>query len=114
MLFIIEQDEISAINVIDAISQQRNAKKLSDGEMTYKLVQLYALANANELALKNLQIAVDQGFFPVNYFLNDPALTSIQNTEFFSTIMRQATQRHEAFAERFGLESEVLGDIKLD
>ena len=114
LLFIIEQDEIGAIKVIDAIFQQRNAKKLTDGEMTYKLVQLYALANAHELALKNLQIAVDQGFFPMNYFLRDPALKSIQGTEQFSVIVQQAYQRHLAFAGRFDLEPESLVDIRLN
>jgi len=113
LLFILEQDKTAAIEVIDAIVQQRNEKKLTDGEMTYKLVQLYALANAQELALKNLQTAVDQGFFPMSYFLNDPALNSIQNTEQFTAIVEQATQRHEAFAERFGLESESLADLTL-
>ncbi len=114
LLFIIELDNSEAIDVIDAIVQQRNEKKLADGEMTYKLVQLYALANANELALKNLKITVDQGFFPMNYFLNDPALKTIQNTEQFSAIVQQATLRHEAFAERFGLESESLVDLTLN
>ncbi|VAW46973.1 Adenylate cyclase [hydrothermal vent metagenome] len=114
LLFILEHDNAGAIKIIDGIVQQRNEKKLTDGEMTYKLVQLYALANAHELALKNLQITVDQGFFPMNYFLNDPALNSIQNIEQFTAIVEQATQRHEAFAERFGLESESLVDLTLN
>ncbi|MCF6300646.1 MAG: winged helix-turn-helix domain-containing protein, partial [Proteobacteria bacterium] len=114
LLLIIEHDYPAAIELINALVQQRNEKKLTDGEMTYKLVQLYALAGAQELALKNLQTTVDQGFFPMNYFLNDPALKSIQSTEQFSIIVEQATQRHESFAERFGLEPETLVDLSLD
>ncbi len=51
---------------------------------------------------------------PMNYFLNDPALNTIQNTEQFTAIVEQATLRHEAFAERFGLESESLLDLTLN
>ena len=113
LLFIIEHDYPAAIEIIDALVQQRNEKKHTDGEMTYKLAQLYALAGAKELALKNLQITVDRGFFPMNYFLNDPALKSIQNTEQFSALIMQATMRHEAFAERFGLEPETVAGSTL-
>ncbi len=108
LLYIIKNDYSGAVQVIDSIAQQRNKKKHTDGEMTYKLVQLYALANDQKLALKNLQISVDQGFFPMNYFLMDPTLKSIQNTEQFSAIVEQASKRHEAFAERFGLEPETV------
>jgi len=107
LLYIAEKDYSNAVQTIDAIIQLRHDKKHTDGEMTYKLAQLYALANEPELALKNLQISVDQGFFPMNYFLHDPALKSIQNTEQFMAIVKQATERHLAFAERFGLESEA-------
>ncbi|VAW46909.1 hypothetical protein MNBD_GAMMA02-364 [hydrothermal vent metagenome] len=46
--------------------------------------------------------------------MNDPALNSIQNIEQFTAIVEQATQRHEAFAERFGLEPESLVDLTLN
>jgi hypothetical protein len=108
LLFIIEDDYPAAIEIMDAIVKQRNEKKHTDGEMTYKLAQLYALAGAKDLALKHLQTSVDQGFFPMNYFLNDPALKSIQNTDEFSRIVEQASKRHLAFAEKFGLEPETL------
>jgi DNA-binding winged helix-turn-helix (wHTH) protein/TolB-like protein len=108
LLFIIENDNLAAIEIVDKIVRQRNIKKLTDGEMTYKLVQLYALANAQELALKNLQLTVDSGFFPMNYFLKDPALKSIQNREEFSAIIEQATKRHKAFAEKFDLIPETI------
>jgi hypothetical protein len=74
---------------------------------------LYALANAQELAMKNLQLTVDRGFFPMNYFLNDPALKSIQNRDEFSAVIEQATKRHEAFAEKFGLKPKTILNTKL-
>ncbi len=110
LFYIIENDDSRAIDVVDAIVVQREEKKHTDGEMTYKLAQLYALADAPELALNKLQTAVNQGFFPMNYFLQDPALSSIQGTERFSAIVKQATDRHEAFAERFSLQPETVID----
>ncbi len=104
---IIMGDNTAAITQIDAIAILRQKKKHTDGEMTYKLAQLYALAKAPNLALKKLQLAVDQGFFPMNYFLIDPAMASIKTNEKFKSIIGQATQRHQAFAQRFGLESET-------
>lgn len=106
LLHILANEDEAAVAIIDAIMQKRFEIKHSDGEMTYKLVQLYALANRPELALDNFQIAVDQGFFPMNYFLHDPALKSIQNKDRFASIIKQATERHSAFAERFNLKSE--------
>ncbi len=107
LLYVIEGNNSSAINEIDAIVAQRAEKKHSDGEMTYKLAQLYALAGAPDLALNKLQTAVDQGFFPMNYFLIDPALKSIQNSQPFNSIVLKATLRHEAFAVRFGFKAET-------
>jgi DNA-binding winged helix-turn-helix (wHTH) protein/tetratricopeptide (TPR) repeat protein/TolB-like protein len=108
LLLIIEVDYPAAIEVIDEVVKQRMDKKHTDGEMTYKLAQLYAMAGAQELALNKLQTAVNQGFFPMNYFLRDPALKSVQTSEQFTAIVRQAHQRHQAFAERFGLQAETL------
>ncbi len=107
LLFIIEGNHTAALEVVDAMVKQRKEKKHTDGEMTYKLAQLYALADAPQLALTMLQTAVDQGFFPMNYFLHDPALASIQNTTEFSAIIQQATKRHQNFAARFDLAAEV-------
>jgi len=110
LLHVIDGDDVNANKVIDTIAKLRDNKKHSDGEMTYKLAQLYALTGDQAKALEFLQISVDQGFFPMNYFLVDPALKSIQDTAGFIHIVDQATKRHESFAKRFGLESEAIYD----
>ncbi len=107
LLYVIENNNLAAVHVVDDIVQLRQEQHHTDGEMSYKLAQLYALAGADLLALKHLQISVDQGFFPMNYFLIDPALQSIRNREQFKQIVDQATRRHELFAQQFGLESET-------
>jgi len=113
LLHVIQNDNSAAIDVINEIVKQRSEMKHTDGEMTYKVVQLFALAGAKNQALKHLQITVNQGFFPMNYFLNDPALQSIQDSEKFTFIIEEATRRHEAFAERFGLMPETKVEITL-
>ncbi len=108
LLHVINNDGPNALKTIDSIVLLRQKNKHTDGEMTYKLVQLYALVGAKEQALTHLQKAVDQGFFPMNYFLNDPAIKAIQNTPQFLNIVKQATSRHESFAKKFGLRSETM------
>lgn len=107
LLFVIDDDKPAAIALIDKMLNERKVNQHYDGEMTYKLLQLYALVGADDLALEALQLAVDQGFFPFNYFLNDPALESIRGTDKFNAVIEKAIQRHEAFAARFGLSSEA-------
>lgn len=108
LLSVIQGDDASAIHVIDAIVKLREVKKHTDGEMTYKLAQLYALAKAPELAIANLQLAVDQGFFPVSYFKIDPALKLIRKEQAFGQIIEQAELRHMSFAKKFNLSPESL------
>jgi hypothetical protein len=108
---IVEGNNDDALMVVNEIVKLRIEKLHTDGEMTYKLVQLYALADAPELALKYLQVSVDQGFFPMNYFLNDPALQSIRQSAEFKAILKQATKRHESFAKMFDLEPETKKEL---
>ncbi len=103
---IIDQENDAAIAVVDAIAKQRQENGHTDGEMTYKLSQLYALAGESDKALQYFAVAVNQGFFPVNYFLRDPAMHSIADAPSFLSVVKQAASRHQAFSERFGLPSE--------
>ncbi|WP_395375227.1 winged helix-turn-helix domain-containing protein [Marinicella sp. W31] len=79
----------------------------TDGEVTYKVAQLFALSGDKKSALKYLRKAVEQGFFPVTYFNKDPMLHSIQNTNEYRDIINTASVRHMAFAERFNLKIEI-------
>jgi len=111
LLFIINGQNDESIKIIDSIVNKRNEKNHSDGEMTYKLVQLYALSGEINTALSQLQLAVDQGFFPFNYFQSDPALALIQNTNSFNQMIEQARSRHVEFAQKFNLSSEFNSEI---
>lgn len=107
LLFTLEQKPQASIDVLDQIIKQRSLQGHSDGEMTYKLAQLYAIANESEQALIQLELSLNQGFFPFQYWQRDPALTSIRDLAKFKQLVEKAKQRHLAFAEKFGLEAEI-------
>ncbi len=107
LLWVIEGNNQAAIELIDVMLDARAANNHNDGEMSYKLLQIYALAGADQQALNTLQKAVDQGFFPFNYFLVDPALISIKGAAQFKSIISQAEARHEKFASRFDMIPEM-------
>ncbi len=108
LLLIIEQDMDQAFNIIKEIETHRDEKKHTDGEMTYKLAQLYALSGCSDDALRVLERSIQQGFFPHQYFFHDPAMNRVKDRPKFKTLVLSAQKRHAEFAQRFGLEQEVF------
>ncbi len=107
LLHVLNNDNEAALKIAAKIVQQRLDKNHTDGELTYKQAQLFAMAGDTVRALHNLQLAVDQGFFPANYFLSDPAMKTLHSMPEFQKIVEQAIQRHELFAKRFNLKPET-------
>ncbi len=104
---ILEDQKQQAIGILDQIEANRVAMKHSDGEMTYKIVQLYALSGAIDQALSLFSRSIDQGFFPVTYFMTDPAIEALRNHADFEILLDKARTRHLAFAQRFNLNPEI-------
>jgi len=107
LLFMLQDNNQAALDITTKIAALRTEKNHSDGELTYKQAQLFAMADDFEQALNNLELSVNQGFFPVNYFKTDPALKSIRSMPRFDEIIDRATERHIKFAVRFGLQAET-------
>jgi DNA-binding winged helix-turn-helix (wHTH) protein/TolB-like protein/Tfp pilus assembly protein PilF len=103
VLHIINKDMEQAILTIQRIVDIRTEKNHFDGEMNYKITQLFALAGDRKAALFHLQKTIDLGFFPFNYFSIDPALKQIRLDPLFDDIIIQAMARHQSFAKRFNL-----------
>ena len=103
---IVEQNYSKANRVIESIETQRIRQKQMDGEITYKQAQLYALADNPAKALHNLDKAIEQGFFCVNCFLQDPTLKELKKTVKFSNLIKKAKLRHLKFSQQFNLEPE--------
>ncbi len=106
LLHILNKDMEQAVLTIQRIVDIRTEKNHSDGEMNYKIVQLFALAGDRNAALFHLQKTIDLGFFPFNYFSIDPALKQIRLDPLFDDIMMQAITRHQSFAKQFNLSAE--------
>ena len=74
---------------------------VADAEMIYKLAQAYAVLGDHASALRELQRAIEGGFFCYPYFMRDPLLDGIRNEPGFDQQMQEARRRHEEFKARF-------------
>jgi len=89
--------------VLDQIALQRAHLGSLDGEMTYKIAQLYALVGEPDAAASQLRLAVAQGFFCVDCFASDPLLTPLRDHPEAQAALAEAGERHRTFGRRFGL-----------
>lgn len=89
--------------ILHQLTLQRARTGGADGEVTYKLAQLFALLGEKDSALGQLQLAIDQGFFCFPYLCRDSAFESLRSDPSFEKIRRHCQVRHEAFGRHFGL-----------
>ena len=103
----LNEDSEGARVAIDNLSRQRRDLGARDGEITYKQAQLLAFAGDLSGSLRELENAVDDGFFCVRCFETDPLLKDLRQLERFRELLARASARHTAFASRFDLEPEL-------
>lgn len=72
-----------------------------DGEIFYKLAQVYAVLGDKQSALRNLRSSIEQGFFCYGYFITDPLIGSLRADAEYVPLMEKTRQRHEEFKRRF-------------
>jgi len=107
LLAVLNEQPMLARTIVSEIAQQLRVSGSKDGEMTYKLAQLFALSGDLENGLHYFSLSVDQQFFCVAYFLSDPTIMTLRATAEFKPIIERAIESHLAFAQQFGLEPEV-------
>jgi DNA-binding winged helix-turn-helix (wHTH) protein/TolB-like protein/Flp pilus assembly protein TadD len=73
----------------------------ADGEMVYKMAQVYAQLGDKQSSLRLLRKSVELNFYPYPYFVHDPLLESVRSEPEYSAVMDLARQRQEAFLKRF-------------
>jgi tetratricopeptide (TPR) repeat protein len=73
----------------------------ADGEMVYKMAQVYAQLGDKQSSLRLLRRSIDLNFYPYSYFLHDPMLEPVRIEPECSAVMDLARQRQEAFLKRF-------------
>ncbi|HEX9639415.1 MAG TPA: winged helix-turn-helix domain-containing protein [Acidobacteriota bacterium] len=103
LLAALEQDDVTARALLQQMILRRERLGIDDGEFTFKIAQLAALANDPSTALEQLDLAVDQGFFCPACLESDSLLEPIQDRPEFAAILERARARHLAFGRRFGL-----------
>lgn len=72
-----------------------------DGEMVYKMAQVYAQLEDKRSSLRLLRRSIELNFYPYSYFLHDPLLEPVRSEPEYSAVMDLARQRQEAFLKRF-------------
>ncbi len=103
LLNIIDGRPAEAQEVLRQLVRQRTEVRSTDGEVTYKIAELYQLAGASDAALDQLNTAVNQGFFCASCIRTDPVWDAIRRRPEFASVMARAERRHKAFAEQFGV-----------
>jgi tetratricopeptide (TPR) repeat protein/TolB-like protein len=106
MAAVLEEKPEEAREIIRHIVREREAVDATDGEMTYKVAQLFALSGDHLAALAQLEKAVDQGFFCASCFDRDPFLAAARTAPPYARIAAKARERHAAFGRQFGLKAE--------
>jgi len=88
LLSIIDRRPDEAREILRQLTRQRALVGAEDGEMTYRIAQLEAMAGDTPAAVRELSRAVAQGFLCTTYIRRDPALTSLRTSEEFQRIVR--------------------------
>ncbi len=102
LLALEEERREDALTVLRQLQLERRALDARDGEFTFKIAQLAALAGEGDFALECLREAVEQGFF-CPPCLADPTLRSLHPRSTVRALLAAAAERQKAFAARFGL-----------
>ncbi|MBZ0089882.1 MAG: hypothetical protein K8H90_05850 [Thermoanaerobaculia bacterium] len=103
LLAILEGHEKEGGVILDHLALQRAELGGSDGEVTYKIAQLYARAGAGDRALGQLALAVDQGFFCASCVRAEPLFAALRGRADYRRLLLAAEERHGNFGERFAL-----------
>jgi DNA-binding winged helix-turn-helix (wHTH) protein/tetratricopeptide (TPR) repeat protein len=94
-----------ARTVLSQLALQRRQTGARDGEMTFKVAELYGLLGDHAKAAEQAELAIAQGFFCVPCFEGDPWLGEALADPAVSRALQGARDRHRAFGRRFALGS---------
>ena len=76
-------------------------RDVRDSEAIYKIAEAYAVLGDQGAALRELHHSIESGFFAYPYFVTDPLLDSLRGNAEFTSVMKAAEQRHQAFRSKF-------------
>lgn len=103
MGFVLSRERERGLRLLRSIEARRTEQDVPDGEVTYKIAQIYALLGDQAAAVRTLQGAIEQGFFASPYMERDPLLQTLRGHPDFQRVWDIARKRHEEFKRRFFL-----------
>jgi tetratricopeptide (TPR) repeat protein len=98
---LLQGDRAEAVAVTRRIDNERNSESVPDGEFAYKIAQIYSLLGEENLAVRNLEMAIEQGFFAYLYIAQDPLLENIRSSDGYKRVIEICRKRHEGFKQKF-------------
>ena len=87
----------------DGIALMRRVEKpgSEDGEMVYKMAEVYAQLGEAQASLRLLDRSIELNFHPYTYFLRDPLLQPVRVEGQYAVVMQRARARQEEFLRKF-------------
>src|SRR5437660_689883 len=98
LLFAIHQQPNEGLSYLNEVNQNTPTV---DGEMLYKLGQVYAVLGDKSSAYRYLREAIDNNFYCDTCMVRDPLLVSLRGEIQYAELFELARERHEAFRRRF-------------
>ena len=98
LLFAIHQQPVEGLSYLNNVNQKTPTV---DGEMLYKLGQVYAVLGDKSSAYRYLREAIDHNFYCHACFVRDPLLISLHGDPQYAEILKLASERHEIFKRKY-------------
>jgi DNA-binding winged helix-turn-helix (wHTH) protein/TolB-like protein/Tfp pilus assembly protein PilF len=89
------------LEVLKDVEKKLEKDPFGDGELSYKLAEIYGVLGDKASALRLLKKSIDQGFFCYPYFASDPLLDHVRGEAQYAALIEVARQRHERFKQSF-------------
>jgi DNA-binding winged helix-turn-helix (wHTH) protein/TolB-like protein len=87
--------------ILQHLERKIEERGVGDPEAMYKIAQAYAVLGDKASALRTLRQSIENGFFCYPYFTTDPLLNGLRNEPEFTTLLKMARLRYEAFKNSF-------------
>jgi TolB-like protein/tetratricopeptide (TPR) repeat protein/predicted Ser/Thr protein kinase len=93
---LIHGDVATAVALLDGLTGvgQDTAQPFPDGEAIFWVSRLYARAGRLDQAVAGLAVSIDQGYFCLPAFANDPVLAPLRARDDFAALLDRVTARH--------------------
>jgi tetratricopeptide (TPR) repeat protein len=98
LLFAIHQKPAEGLRYLNDVNQKTPTV---DGEMLYKLGQVYSLLGDKSSAYRYLRETIDHNFCCYACFIRDPLLASLHCHAQYDELMNVARERHETFKRKY-------------